>query len=49
MVRAIVSVDSRPVGLYIAIVTAAVATVVLLVAFGPVSETAFDAASALFA
>ncbi|WP_335999429.1 NADH-quinone oxidoreductase subunit N [Halorientalis halophila] len=41
-------VTSHPAGLYAAIVVAAVATFLLLPAFGLVSGTAYDAASALF-
>ncbi len=40
-------IDSRPVGLYAAVMTAAVVTVLLLVGFNPVAETAVDAAQAL--
>jgi len=41
-------IDSRPVGLYVAIVAAAVVTVLLLPAFNPVDHTAINAATALF-
>jgi len=41
-------IDSRPVGLYVAIVAAAVVTVLLLPAFNPVAHTAINAAAALF-
>jgi NADH-quinone oxidoreductase subunit N len=41
-------VQSRPVGLYAAIVIAAIGTLALLPAFGPVVETAQSAAAALF-
>jgi len=41
------AVESRPVGLYAAVVVAAVVTVALLVAFDPVSDTAVRAAQAL--
>jgi NADH-quinone oxidoreductase subunit N len=40
-------IESRPVGLYAAVMAAAVVTVVLLVAFDPVSQTAIGAAQAL--
>jgi len=40
-------IESRPVGLYAAVMAAAVVTVLLLVAFNPVSETAIGAAQAL--
>ena len=42
-------IDSRPLGLYTALMAAAVVTVGLLVVFDPVAETAIDAAAALFA
>jgi len=41
--------QDRPVGLYVAIVAAAIMTVALLPAFGPVTDQAFSAAAALFA
>jgi NADH:ubiquinone oxidoreductase subunit 2 (subunit N) len=44
-----VEIESYPVGLYAAIALAAVVTVLLLPAFGPVAETANTAAEALFA
>jgi proton-translocating NADH-quinone oxidoreductase chain N len=44
-----VEIESYPVGLYAAIALAAVVTVLLLPAFGPVAETATTAAEALFA
>ncbi|MES3160239.1 MAG: NADH-quinone oxidoreductase subunit N [Halorubrum sp.] len=47
-VSALNAVDSRPTGLYAAVVFAAVATVLLLPGFGPVIEIAETAASALF-
>jgi NADH-quinone oxidoreductase subunit N len=40
-------IESRPVGIYAALVVAAVATVGLLAAFDPVAQTAVDAAGAL--
>jgi NADH-quinone oxidoreductase subunit N len=43
------SLDGTPTGLYAAVVAAAVATVVLLVAFDPVAQTAVHAADVLFA
>ncbi|MFW6457811.1 MAG: NADH-quinone oxidoreductase subunit N [Halodesulfurarchaeum sp.] len=39
--------DSRPTGMYIAVIGAAVVTVLLLVAFDPVADTAISAASVL--
>ncbi|WP_135820054.1 NADH-quinone oxidoreductase subunit N [Halostella litorea] len=42
-----IGIRSQPVGLYAAIVVAAVVTVALLPAFGPVSSTAVDAATTL--
>jgi len=42
------AVDSRPTGIYAAVMVAAVGTVLLLPAFGPVLETAQTAATALF-
>jgi len=44
-----VEVDGYPTGIYVAIVVAAVVTVLLLPGFGPVVETANTAASVLFA
>jgi NADH-quinone oxidoreductase subunit N len=41
-------IDSRPTGLYAAVVAAGVGTVGLLFAFGPVAETAVQVAQALF-
>ncbi|MCG1002424.1 MULTISPECIES: NADH-quinone oxidoreductase subunit N [Halobacterium] len=43
------SLEGTPTGLYAAVVAAAVATVVLLVAFDPVAQTAVHAADVLFA
>ncbi len=42
-------IESRPVGLYVALLVAALATVLLLPGFGPVVESAQTAAGALFA
>ncbi|GAA0660416.1 NADH-quinone oxidoreductase subunit N [Natronoarchaeum mannanilyticum] len=42
-------IESQPVGLYTAVIAAAVVTVALLVAFNPVVSTAVDAAGALLA
>jgi NADH-quinone oxidoreductase subunit N len=42
-------IESRPLGLYVAAMVAAVGTLLLLPAFGPVVETAQSAATALFA
>ena len=42
-------IDGYPTGIYVALVIAAVATVLLLPAFGPVAETASNAASVLVA
>jgi NADH-quinone oxidoreductase subunit N len=39
---------SRPLGLYVAVMAAAVGTLLLLPAFGPVVETAQASAAALF-
>ncbi len=44
-----VEIDGYPTGIYVAIIIAAVITVLLLPAFGPVAETANNAASVLFA
>ncbi|MFB6137266.1 MAG: NADH-quinone oxidoreductase subunit N [Halobacteriaceae archaeon] len=41
------SIDSRPVGIYAALMAAMVGTVALLVGFDPVADTAIDAAAAL--
>jgi NADH-quinone oxidoreductase subunit N len=41
-------IGSRPLGLYVAVMAAAVGTVLLLPAFGPVVETAQASAAALF-
>jgi len=43
------TIRSTPTGLYVAVVAAAVMTVALLFAFGPVADTAYNAAAALFA
>ena len=40
---------ATPLGIYVAVLVAAVGTLVLLPAFGPVVETAQSAATALFA
>jgi len=42
-------IESQPLGLYTAVIAAAVVTVALLVAFNPVVSTAVDAAGALLA
>ena len=42
-------IDSQPVGLYVALIAAAIVTVALLPAFGPLAEIAQSAAAALFA
>ncbi|WP_458206192.1 NADH-quinone oxidoreductase subunit N [Haladaptatus sp. NG-SE-30] len=43
------NIRSTPTGLYVAVLVAAVATVLLLPAFGPVADTAINAATTLFA
>jgi proton-translocating NADH-quinone oxidoreductase chain N len=43
------TIRSTPTGLYVAVVAAAVVTVALLFAIGPVADTAYNAAAALFA